>query len=121
MITNGIRVALAADDADTLIVKQALVEARNGDVEVRAEDTDVLCMIVHHLNLTSNDIHFTTKTGSYSTRSIRNTLPAKELEVLLLAHSFSGCDTTSSIFGLGKIRILRKMASEKAPADALHI
>ena len=89
MLTNGIRVVVAADDADTLIVKQALVEARNGDVEVRAEDTDVLCMIIHHLTLTSNDIHFTTKTGSYSTRSIRNALPAEELTVLLLAHSFS--------------------------------
>ena len=120
MLTNGIRVVVAADDADTLIVKQALVEARNGDVEVRAEDTDVLCMIIHHLTLTSNDIHFTTKTGSYSTRSIRNALPAEELTVLLLAHSFSGFDMASSTLGFGKVRVLRKMASDKAPADALE-
>jgi len=36
------------NDADTSIVRQVLSAAADGSVEVRAEDADVLVMLVHH-------------------------------------------------------------------------
>ena len=47
---NGIRVIKANDDADTLIAREALNLALVNKIEVRAEDTDVLCLLVHHFN-----------------------------------------------------------------------
>ena len=51
--------------------------------------------------------------------AIHEAIPSSELRVLLLAHSFSGSDTTSSIHGFGKVKILKKLASSKAPSDAV--
>lgn len=47
-------------------------------------------------------------------------MPNDQLRLLLLSHAFSGCDTTSSILGHGKVRILKKMADPTAPKDALE-
>ena len=52
----GVKVIVARDDADTLIVREALRLAAGCKCEVRAEDTDLLCMLIHHSNLTSNDV-----------------------------------------------------------------
>ena len=49
-LDNGIRVIKAKDDADTLIVREALNLALVNKIEVWAEDTDVLCLLVHHFN-----------------------------------------------------------------------
>jgi hypothetical protein len=45
--TSGIEVLLANDDADTLIVATALRYGLTRNVEVRAEDTDVIFLLVH--------------------------------------------------------------------------
>ena len=63
-VASGIKVVLAEDDADTLIVQEALKIGTKQALEVRAEDTDILCMFVHHLSCISHDIMFTTQTGS---------------------------------------------------------
>ena len=47
-------------------------------------------------------------------------MPAKHIENLLLCHSFSGCDTVSSIYGFGKVNILKKMCHDKAPSEAIN-
>ena len=63
---NGIRVIKANDDADTLIAREALNLAFVNKIEVRAEDTDVLCLLVHHFNPEHHkDIIFSTKSDSY--------------------------------------------------------
>ena len=50
----------------------------------------------------------TTRNGSHSVSKIVNALYANIKRILLLIHSFSGCDTVSSIHGLGKVTILKK-------------
>ena len=45
---SRISVQQCSDDADTYIVCAALNEAIESSVEVRAEDTDVMVMLVHH-------------------------------------------------------------------------
>ena len=56
--------------ADTSIVRQALAAAEDGSVEVRAEDADVLVMLVHHSSSTNHYIFVTTSKGSYDVRKI---------------------------------------------------
>ena len=117
--TKGYRVATAEDDADTLIVREAIQTALSHTVEVRAEDTDVLCMLVAHCTPALFAISFQTKSGCFEVNTIYNKLPDGKRKVLLLAHAFSGCDTTSSIFGIGKLKVLSKLSSDAAPVDAI--
>ena len=109
-LENGIYVFKANDDADTLVASKALNLALISDVEVLAEDTDIiLCLLVHHFNSEHhNNIVFTAKSGSYSIGKIASQLKPKEKRMLLLVHSFSGCDTVSGIFGYGKEKFLKK-------------
>ena len=97
---NGIEVIRACNDADTLIAKKTLEMSFHGDVELKAEDTDIVCLLVHHFNSDHhNDIYLTTKKGTYSIKEISSHLDHKEKEILLLIHSISGCDSVSGLFG----------------------
>ena len=53
----------------------------------------------------------TTRNGSHSVSKIVNALDANIKPILLLIHSFSGCDTVSSIHGFGKVTILKMAVS----------
>ncbi|KAG7255643.1 hypothetical protein CRUP_008469 [Coryphaenoides rupestris] len=53
------------NDADTSIVRAALAAAADDSVEVRAEDADVLVMLVHHSSSTNHPLFLTTSKGSY--------------------------------------------------------
>ena len=65
-----ITVQLCSDDAETSIVSAALNEALESSVEVRAEDTDVLVMLVHHR--ANHPVFLTTaKATSYDVGKIR--------------------------------------------------
>ena len=57
------------NDAGTSIVRQALAVAETGSVEVRADDADVLVMLVHHRPSTTHSIFATTSKGSYDVRN----------------------------------------------------
>ena len=71
-----ISVQLCSDDADTSIVSAALNEAIESSVEVRAEDTDVLVMLVHHM--ANHPVFLTTaKDTSYDVGKIREALPER--------------------------------------------
>jgi hypothetical protein len=96
----------ASDDADTLVVKQALEIARKGQVvTVLANDTDVLVMLVYHFQASMADVFM----FSHSSKRI-NTIRAIAVSMgplivsrLLVVHAISGCDTTSCLFGHGKV------------------
>ena len=104
--------SLATDDGNTMVASKALNLSLNEDVEVKAEDTDILCLLIHHFSENLKEIVMTTKNGLHSVSKIVNyALDAKLKRILLLIHSFSGCDTVSSIHGFGKETILKKAVS----------
>ena len=78
-------------------------------VEVIADDTDIAILLLYHWNNVLFDI-FLTSEASKKTWSIRaccaKLLPSLK-NVLPIIHSFSGCDTTSSIFGYGKNKVYK--------------
>ena len=99
---HGIEVHVATDDAITMEASKALNLSLNEDVEVNAEDTDILCLLIHHFSENHTKIVMTTRNGSHSVSKIVNALDANIKPILLFIHSFSGCDTVSSIHGFDK-------------------
>ena len=63
--------ALGRNDADTLIVKTALRYGLASDVEVKVEDTDVVCLLIHHCLKTNYSLFVSTKAGTYDIKSVR--------------------------------------------------
>ena len=66
------------DDADTSIVKSALQSAKENLVEVRAEDADVLIMLVHHITPQHHFVFFTTTKGTFNINQIKQSLTQPE-------------------------------------------
>lgn len=79
--------------------------------QVRAEDADVLIMLVHHSSSIHHPVFFTTSKGSYDVKEIREALPERQLRYLIFCHAFTGCDTVSSIAGHGKTKLFNKLCS----------
>ena len=98
----------SVEDADVDIATHACKMASSRDVTVVGEDTDLLILLLyfsitlpsssHRLTFRS-DIHNTTAHDIFSYRDILGTELSNHL---LFLHAFSGCDTTSSFFSIGK-------------------
>ena len=111
----GINVLQSSGDADVMICKKALQLAEQGkSVEVSGKDTDLLVILVHHWKQEMRLFFRTTrkeankkkaheKTMWWSIEKIATGEPLQKL--LLFAHIWSGCDTTSSVHGQGKFPI----------------
>ena len=108
---NGIHVEVAERDADASVTSAAIKRVCNDDVVVRAEDTDILCLLVHHYDAAEHrKLYFSTHQGDFAVHDICNNLDPRQRQLLLFVHSFSGCDTVSSIFGFGKSNLLKKLS-----------
>ena len=85
-------------------------EAVKGCTEVIADDTDVTVMLLHHWRPGLFDIVFKSEISkkSWSIKESCNSLPPGMQKVLPFIHAFSGCDTTSAIFGFGKLTVWKK-------------
>ena len=102
----GISVEHAGDegDADVVIVKKALEISENQQpVHVIADDADILILLLHHA-YHSSDIYLCTKHHIISIKIAQEVLGRELCMCLLFAHAMSGCDTTSSLYGMGKLR-----------------
>ena len=112
LIEKGVEVINCAGDADSEIVRVALSSAKRntGTTFVVADDTDIAVMLLYHYNEEMDDIHLCQPIAKH-TWSIRScqTHIVDIKEHLLFIHAWSGCDTTSSIFGKGKAFAVKKL------------
>ena len=107
------------EEADTRIILHALYSDKlyqennvQGRIVVKSPDTDLLVLLVHYFPKMKNPIELWFQTGLItSTRDYRRYIPIHELckslssvvcEILPAAYALTGCDTTSSFFGIGK-------------------
>ena len=93
-------------------MKQALDSVAAGNVVVVADDTDVAMMLLYHWKENQFDI-FLLQQSVNKCWSIKNASKRIEdvKEHLLFVHAWSGCDSTSTIFGKGKpsfLNLVRK-------------
>ena len=108
-------------DADVLIVSTALEYASSSqDTVVWAEDTDIIVMLAYHWKNALSKIYLCMQKKRkkivtaaspkfYDVSSIARRISHRNL--ILFAHAFMGCDTTSGFFGKGKVRILKLLAN----------
>ena len=107
----------ADGDADSLIVKTAVEEVESKATTVICEDTDVLCMLVYHCpdisqyRLVMRPHQTKTLKKQWDIQQLRDKIGREVSDRLLFAHAFSGCDTTSRIFGIGKLKIMKLLES----------
>lgn len=111
---RGFVVKQAVDDADALIVKTAIEMSNNGRTSV--EDVDLLVLLIA-LTPENKDIFFIKPgTGKIKRKIFSSAEIQKSHErmknTILLAHAFSGCDTTSSIFHKGKLQIFKLLQKD---------
>ena len=73
-------------------------------MEVFADDTDISVLLLHHWHVGLYDITVTSRRSnkSWSIKECKEALPAHIQQIVLFLHAFTGCDTTSAIFGVGK-------------------
>ena len=90
----------------------SLLHMKNEPMLVVADDTDSCIMLLYHWKKDMNDI-FLLQEHWKRAWSIKNTEKGIQdiKNHLLFIHAWSGCDTTSSIFGKGKgslVQFIRK-------------
>ncbi len=78
---------------------------------MRAEDADVLIMLIHHSSSTNHPLFLTTSKGSYDVRRIQESLSERQRCYLLFCHAFTGCDTVSAIAGHGKTTLFDRFCA----------
>ena len=86
---------------------------RNVRTHIIGEDTDQLVLLLYHAP--ANDckhLHFRSDKGTpneYNITVLKRLLCDDACSDLLFIHAFSGCDTTSIIFGVGKKSVVQKV------------
>lgn len=116
MVEKGIKTKHADSDADVLIALTAIESAKTKPTVLLGEDTDLLVLLLHHADVTSNSLIFKSGNVSKVNTHIKiwdilktKLLLGEELCTLLpLIRAISGCDTTSRMFGVSKAATLKK-------------
>ena len=105
------------NDAGTDVRKQCLEHSLKGIVEFRAEDADILIMLIHHYHPDKHHlITVTTTNGHYCVKEISLSLANKQRKYLLFCHSFTRCDTVSFLYGISKKALFKRLCSKDVSA-----
>ena len=116
----GIKCIWAEADADRLITVKALECAKDKEIIVHAEDTDVLILLLHLTTPELKNIVFIPhpkktskkKKQCWRIKEVQQCLGKDLCNRLPFIHAFSGCDTSSRPYGMGKATTLRKLKSQ---------
>ena len=109
---KGIQVRHSIGDADYDIVVSACTIAMTRPVVVVGDDTDLLILLQHHFTPTDHEtIYLQTSTQLIDISILQKTLDPDLGHALLFIHALSGCDTTSRLYGIGKLSVMNKYRS----------
>ena len=124
---HGFIAVLCPSYADRTLVKTCL-QFKDKTVTVLADDTDILCLLLHHMYYTNNKNETYLKNMTiqsnkdervnYNINDIISSTKKEYLEHLLFCHAFTGCDTTSQIHNFRKKSIFSKFKMLK---DIQHL
>ncbi len=107
---EGCEVHYSEGDADFDIVKKAVDASANVNTVVVGDDTDLLPLLLYHAKKDTHNIFFCPEQKQNAKKQSKvwdiqlcqRVLGSKICRCILFLHAFLGCDTTSSIFGIGK-------------------
>ena len=108
---KGCTVMNAEGDADYDIVQAAIAVSEYKTTTLIGEDTDLLILLLHHMDSHKKTLYFRSDKKSkeqrvYNINTLKECLGQQLCSQLLFIHAFTGCDTTSRVFGMGKKTIL---------------
>ena len=114
---NGIEVASAVDDADSIIIQWAMKKANTrSNVVVIGEDIDLL-VILTALTPRKHEIFFLKPAkgpiNDDQLFSSRQSLHSKMKSSIMFIQAFSGCDSTSSFYNHGKTKLYNLLYRDK--------
>ena len=121
-LKDGQIVHNSTGDADTMIVKCALEFAiRRNEVNVVADDTDVLILLIYHWKPSMADIYFHSEAKKsqkkglvvFKISDLSSNIGQVITANILFLHAWSGCDTTSATYGHGKTSLLKKIKNSE--------
>jgi len=87
------------------IVKAAVTVCISCSTTLIKENSDLLVLLLYYYNINRRDLYFRSDKGNptvYNVRDLKQLLGEDICTDLLLVHAFTGSDTTSRIFGVGK-------------------
>ena len=116
-----IRVQYCDGDADLPVVLTALEIAKEHEVTVIGEDTDLLALLLFHKHDASKNVYFIyeekasakSKAKVWDITDTKAKLDAAICDNILTLHSITGCDTTSRIHSIGKGTVLQRFIADK--------
>ncbi|KAG1682454.1 Organic cation transporter protein [Nymphon striatum] len=102
-------------DADYDIVQAAIALSEYKTATLIREDTDLLIFLLHHMDSHKKTLYFRSDKKSkeqrvYNINTLKECLGQQLCSQLLFIHAFTGCDTTSRVFGMGKKPFFQKVA-----------
>ena len=126
---TDIKVMQSENDADTMIVNTVINMAKQGkECTVVADDTDVLVLLVHFFENEMANIYFLSEASKRSKEGlvVLDISPivaniSHECKENIIAHAWTGCDTTSSVFGFGKGCSLKLLNQHKELSDICKV
>ena len=82
------------------------------------EDTDLLMLLLHYCMSDGKPLYFRSDNQSRNNQKVYNINQMKHLlgnqlcTQLLFLHSFTGCDSTSCVYGVGKKSVFQKLVKD---------
>lgn len=112
------------EEADTRIIVHAIYADKTfsekhvqGRIIVKSPDTDVLVLLVHYFPKMTSTCELWFQTGMItSVKDCRRYIPVHDIchsinpivcKILPAAHAITGCDSTSSFYGIGKKSVMK--------------
>ena len=113
---RGHHVIQSPGDADVDIVKATVERSRHCTTTLVGEDTDLLILLLHYSRTDNEIIYFRSDANKqsrehkvYNINQLKEALGDDVCNELLFVHAYSGCDSTSRIFGIGKKSAFQKL------------
>ena len=97
----GCSVQHACGDSDVSISGTAANKAMCKATCLVWNDTDLLVLLIHYGNAETQNLYLKTESRDWDVNHTRQTLGDIFKHILFL-HAFFGCDTTSTLYGVGK-------------------
>ena len=120
----GYDVSHSPADADRDIVMRAMEDVVEKDTILVGDDTDLLVMVLHYFKTMDTQHRLLMYRPSSKTLidilKLINKLPDHILNNIIPLHALSGCDTVSSLAGVGKTKLIKMVLKDPSLADHLH-
>ena len=100
---RGCHVIQSPGDADIDVVKATVERSRHCTTTLVGEDTDLQILLLHYSRTDNEIISFRSDANKQSKEHLLKKYLGEDVcNELLFVYAYSGCDSTSRIYGIGK-------------------